>query len=281
MMMVERAVKTTFTLWLSGYSPNAIKGEDRATVDVMKTLCLLRIFVGLILCFTQVSFTQTRGLEVGDPLVNTARLAERADTLQLLRYRDKQEMPVARLFRSRRVEWQAGKDVFVIVQRYASGNVDTSIAIKETLMPVYYSEYVQGKVKTIRFSPNRMFIRTTHGDSTTESGLDTRKPLFNAITDDELIESLPLKEDYRATWSAVSPTLRVAEIQIEVEGSSLIKTAHGILDTWLVKYNAGAAPTTMWVSKTDGHILWLKAELRDGSEFWKIPVHDLDFWRKR
>jgi len=65
-----------------------------------------------------------------------------------------------------------------------------------------------------------------------------------------------------------------------VVGSEMIETRNGEIEAWMVSYDAGGAPTTLWISARDRRFLRLRSELRGGAVFWQVPVADIEAWRR-
>jgi hypothetical protein len=68
-------------------------------------------------------------------------------------------------------------------------------------------------------------------------------------------------------------------VLIRVVGSEPVSTADGVVAAWVVSYDGGGAPTTIWIAREDLRFLRLRSQLRAGATFWKIPVRDLTAWR--
>jgi hypothetical protein len=93
-------------------------------------------------------------------------------------------------------------------------------------------------------------------------------PIFNVVVLETLIQSLPLGEKYQASLHAYNPGRQSFKIVLTVTGS---ETVNGT-ETWVVKMEGAAAPTTLWIEKKAQTSIRQKTLLRNGAEFWQIRL---------
>lgn len=231
--------------------------------------------------------TQDDGLVVpGSPAVDARIISPDVETLQVLVIGpDGVERPMSILQRSIEPTEEGGLPTWTIVQAYESDSgsgVDTSVVRRADLAPLRYTFRGDGQVQRFEFHGARVTGTIQPSDTTAqEVAYELAEVPFNAVVDIDVVRALPLGLGFKAEIIGYNPPWppRSGPTEVRVTGSQRLPTAEGEIDAWIVAYDAGAAPTTIWIAKKDRRFLRLRSELPDGSVFWKLPVSDLDAWR--
>lgn len=225
-----------------------------------------------------------REIVVGDPTIDTGRVAAGADTLELLMVADGEERPLSTLTRTVERIGPHDEGALRIVQAYASPggvSVDTSVVLEGSFAPVEYAAVVAGEVQRLRFDPDRIHGTVSPADSAARAiDVPLEGPVFNAVVDRELIEALPLSEGFSAYYAVYSPPFALGTVRIRVTGSETLATAGGAVDAWVVDYAATTgAPGVLWMAKESGRFLRRRVDLPNGATWWMVRRADLDVWR--
>lgn len=210
----------------------------------------------------------------GDARLQAARLAERTDTVELVRVRDTTRTLLSTVIRTWRRQIERGRAVWVYSQEYrrAGGvTVDTSVVDAATLEPVRYAARIPGERHEVVFGRDSI-----HGRVIPDSGAP--RPVraapggavFNAVADDLLLAALPLGEGRAYRYRAYNPPRAMVSTELRVAGSEWLRVTGADVDTWVVEYRSAGAPTTIWVDKRSGHVLRKRSRLPDGSDFWQL-----------
>lgn len=222
----------------------------------------------------------------GSPLVEGAKVRAGVDTFQLVvRQPGGEERLVSTLVRTVERASAGAEPAWRIVQSYHSprgDNVDTSLVRAEDLAPLTYVAVLNDAEQRFRFEGSSVRGVVSPRDSATrEVRHDFAEPPYNAVVDEDVIRALPLAPGLVATIVAYNPPWPPAPqlAVIRVTGTATIRTAAGPVEAWEISYEAGGAPTTLWLAREDGRLLRLRSSLRRGASFWKIPVRDLEAWR--
>ncbi len=174
---------------------------------------------------------------------------------------------------------QNGEPIIRVVQRYdrASGTgVDTSTLRRRTLEPLSYNAELTEQKESFEFTAERArgSITTRKSGEIKSFDVPFKEPVMNAVVQNEIIQSLPLKNGYAVTIPLYNPGKIFLTPTYRVIGSERIPTADGQrIEAWLIEVEGAAVPTTIWVSKQTQQLLMQKSLLKNGSEFWKVRLY--------
>jgi hypothetical protein len=149
-----------------------------------------------------------------------------------------------------------GKKQFLIIQTYQSEKAidsDSSFCDAETLMPIAYYSDVQseGHKEKVLFINNKIENTITYPDSA-KTFANENKQRYNGVMDNEIISSLPLKQDASFIVRSVNPGIRYFEYNqtVIVEGKEELLLP-GIGKIWCWRIRTSSSPgfsSTEWYS---------------------------------
>lgn len=208
----------------------------------------------------------------GDPRLMTTAIRESVDTFDLMLRQDGQSQLVSTV-RTRIVRGeQGGVPVLVLIQQYdgPSGiSADSTTVDARTLAPLAY-RYHGAQVHRLTFEGTRVTGVIEHGDSSTTIAASDIVPFFNAVADGLLLSALPLRAGTAITYRAFNPPNRFTDVRMRVEADTMLIVRGDEMPALRISYDAGAAPTTMWVARRDGRLIQSVSTLPDGREFWRV-----------
>jgi len=168
--------------------------------------------------------------------------------------------------------------VCVTVQRYArreSTDIDSSIVEAATFAPVRYSAQVGTSRERFWFRGDSAGGTVVDVDSAPRTFAEASPhPFFLAVADLEVLQALPLAPGYEAQFPSYNPGRGFHDVRIRVEALDTLTTLGRTVAAWRVSYDAGAAPTVMWLSAADHEFIRSRSTLRNGAVFWRRRVGD-------
>jgi hypothetical protein len=162
-------------------------------------------------------------------------------------------------------------EAWLQVQRYdgsIGSQVDSTLVSASGLAPLRYS-YRGAEVHAVEFDRGRAHGRVIRGDSVRALAVSDTVRFFNAVADRLLLVALPLRRGLVVTYRAYNPPARFTDVRLMVVGDTVLRLGSRALETWVVEYDAAAAPTTLWVEKPSGRLLQSMSRLPNGTEFWR------------
>lgn len=215
----------------------------------------------------------------GDPALKPVCDSHSATALELVVVAPSgSERVVARLQRSKSRSTELGQPVCIIVQRYlrdSSTDVDSSIVNAATLAPVRYSARVNSSVERFWFRGDSAGGAVVEGDSARRVYAErSPDPFFLAVADLSVLAALPLAPGYEARFASYNPGRGFHDVQIRVEGLDTLVTLGTPTPAWRVSYDAGAAPTVLWLDAADHELIRSRSTLRNGAIFWRRRMGD-------
>lgn len=184
--------------------------------------------------------------------------------------------PVGAVHVERRRVGEGASAVCQVVQRHhgaGSGGSDTSSFALATLAPRAYAARVGNERQHYRFTDRRaQGEHTVDGRSTRATDDSSEVPFFLAVHDHELLQSLPLHLGYRAAYRAYNPGRGFLDVVVAVTGVDTLRTGTRDVAAWRLRYDAGRAPTELWLAMDDLRLLQSRSRLPNGSEFWRQRV---------
>lgn len=180
---------------------------------------------------------------------------------------------VATLMRSRAPSVENGTPVCVAVQRYlqnGSTDVDSSVVDAATLAPVRYAARVGTESECFWFRGDSAIGTVVDSDSAPSAFAEqSPHPFFLAVADLEVLAALPLAHGYEARFASYNPGRGFHDVHIRVEALDTVATLGVSVAAWRVSYDAGAAPTVLWLGETDHELIRSRSTLRTGATFWR------------
>lgn len=225
--------------------------------------------------------TKVNQIRTGEILSGSFRIAPRTEQYLLYTIRDGKKQPLSLLTRTIELKRMDGEEMLSITQRYESENgvdIDNSVVRRRTLEPIKYSSELSGSKHVERFD---FTAQRVLGSITLESGdvknfdIALEEPVFNSVIENEILQALPLKNGYAASVRLYNPGKQFAAATFRVLRSEEIKIGGMTLDTWVVAFEGAAVPTTIWIAKKMQEEIMRRAELKDGSEFWRVRLFSL------
>lgn len=185
---------------------------------------------------------------------------------------------VATLVRSRAPARHHGIAVCVVTQRYQRGesaDLDSSMVDAVTLAPIRYAAQVGAERQRFEFTPDSAAGVVQRADSAPRPVVHAApQPFFLAVADLEVVRSLPLTAGYEAQFVTYNPPRGFHVARIRVEALDTIPVAGRPEPAWRLRYDAGAAPTVMWL-RLEGHeLLRSRSDLPNGAVFWRRRAGD-------
>lgn len=214
-------------------------------------------------------------LQVGNRLSGTSRIVP--STVQFLLYTllpNGNRQIISLLTRTIDVSEKDGEPIISVTQRYDNKegfHTDISTVKRRTLEPLAYQSELSDQKESFIFTPKLVqgTITPVKGESKiiTES---LKEGVFNAVVDQELIQSLPLKAGYVVSIQMYNPGKAFLNRTYRVARSERLRTANGTdIKTWVIESGA----TTYWVSKRTQDLIMMKVQLSNGSQFWKVRLY--------
>lgn len=257
-----------------------LRGTERLLIVVAALLLSFRVAI-------QDASAQQRDVIVpGSPLVDVSLIQPRVDTFQLsIVQADGTERMASRQIRSIEASDLGGTPTWTIAQSYASesgSSIDRSVIARRDLGSLRYTFSGDGAEHRFAFDGRRVTGTVRPPDGAARSvSYELPAISFSAVVDVEVVRALPLEVGLDVRIAAYNPPQppRPEPTRIRVTGCERLSTAGGEVDAWVVSYEAGAAPTTLWIARDDRRFLRLRSKLGNGSTFWKLAIADLDYWR--
>lgn len=218
-------------------------------------------------------------LRPGDPSLRAVCDEPRADTLRLTRRTAEQVVSPVALLTIVRVPMQdRGNDACFVWQTYlrdAGVAGDSALLARRSLAPVWYRSSNPGGSTVVSFGTDSIRQR----DSSTTGSVRRQAFTFDqgrfvAPFDLMLFEALPLRTGYRAELAAYNPGVGPVAMRLVVDSLVSLRIGSRDEEAWRLTLDAGAAPTVVWVRRSDGRLLRSRSLLPDGSEFWRIRPGD-------
>ena len=216
-------------------------------------------------------------MQVGDKKIKTSRIKPGVSKFISFRVSEGVRQPLSILTRTIKIERKSGAEVIIVEQQYESANgvsVDTSILQRQTLSPISYTSKPAAQTESFDFTQTGVAgtITTTTGENRQMNVL-LKEPVFNAVVQNEILQSLPLEKGKNFSFRIYNPGKQFFEMTALVGGSETIKTINGNVEAWIVSIAGAAAPTKIWMSKKTQEVIWKKTELPNGDEFWQIRIY--------
>jgi hypothetical protein len=185
---------------------------------------------------------------------------------------------VATVERRRAPSRHNGMAVCVVTQRYQRGgsaDLDSSIVDAMTLAPIRYAAQVGAERQRFEFTADSAAGVVQRADSAPQPVVHAApQPFFLAVADLEVVRSLPLTTGYEAQFVAYNPPRGFHVTRIRVAALDTIAVAGRTEPAWRLHYDAGAAPTVMWLSVAGHELLRSRSALPNGAVFWRRRAGD-------
>ncbi len=172
------------------------------------------------------------------------------------------------------VSERGGEPISSVTQRYDGKekvNTDVSTVNRRTLEPLTYHSDLPSQKESFTFT--RQLVQGTITPVTGEAKTVTeslKERVFNAVVEQELIQSLPLKAGYVISVKMYNPGKAFLSPTYRVARSERLKTANGTdIETWVIE----SGGTTRWMSKRTQDLIMMKVQLNNGSQFWKVRLY--------
>jgi hypothetical protein len=221
-----------------------------------------------------------RAITPGDASLRVDRIRLATDTILVLARKPRgDEQLITTLVRQ--VD-RPSDDVVRVVQRYESPDgeweADTLEVSAQTLALRRSVEIGATTWRSLRFDGKRL-TGTFASEGANPSVIDmTPGPFFPEAATEVFIGAYPLAPGSRIAFPEMGSTnLRIERATLAVDSATAIATADGWIDC-LVAH--GPARETLWLARSDGHLLREQWTERDGTVVWKIPRRDLPFRRE-
>ncbi|HEX5004908.1 MAG TPA: hypothetical protein VFV65_06300 [Gemmatimonadales bacterium] len=189
------------------------------------------------------------------------------------------ERVVATLRRTWAPSREGGAQVCVLEQHYSrsgSSDLDSSIVNAGTLAPVRYWAQVDQEIQRFRFSADSATGTVQAGDSTPRVVAEgAPSPYFLGVADLEVLRALPLAAGFHARFMSYNPPRGFHDVEVQVEGVDSIAVGGKTTAAWRLGYQAGGAPTVLWLRRDNGALLRSKSVLRNGAVFWRRRLGDV------
>jgi hypothetical protein len=221
-----------------------------------------------------------RAITPGDASLRVDRVRLATDTILVLARKPKSDEQVITTL-VRQVE-RPSDDILRVVQRYESPDgeweVDTIDVNAQTLALRRSVEIGATTWRSLRFDGKRL-TGTFASDGAKPEIIDMAVgPFFPEVATEVFIGTYPLRPGSAITFPELGSTnLKVQRATLAVDSASAIATADGWIDC-LVAH--GPAQETLWLARSDGHLLREQWTERDGTIVWKIPRRDVPFRRE-
>jgi hypothetical protein len=216
----------------------------------------------------------------GDASLRADRIRLATDTIVVVAWKSKgDEQPITTLVR--RVE-RPSDDLLRVIQRYESPDgeweVDTIDVNARTLALRRSVEVGATTWRSLRFDGQRL-TGTFSSEGAKPSMIDmTPGPFFPELATEVFVGAFPLPLGAGIAFPAMaSSNLAVHRATLAVDSATAIVTADGWIDC-LVAH--GPARETLWLARSDGHLLREQWTERDGTVVWKLPRRDILFLRE-
>lgn len=171
------------------------------------------------------------------------------------------------------------KDALLVVQTYQLQNgvdIDSSYVDPETLHPIAYYTAIQseGHREKVIFNAKEIENIVEYKDST-ERFIHPDRGWFNGVITDDIISSLPLKENTRFAFRAINPGKRYYEytVVVTVEGKEeLDLPGFGRVMCWRVRNGSATDGTLEWYTVNDQIQVKRKYKFKNGNVFYRVMV---------
>lgn len=187
---------------------------------------------------------------------------------------------VATVHRTRALSQENGIPVCVVTnhsERLGSSDLDSSIVDASTLAPVRYAAQVGVERQWFRFTADSAIGMVQRGDSAPQRVAQSApRPFFLAVPDLEVVRALPLMVGYEVQFTAYNPPRGFHVTRIRVEALDTIRISGRREAAWRLTYDAGAAPTVMWLGRANHELLRSRSTLQNGAVFWRRRADDHD-----
>jgi hypothetical protein len=182
------------------------------------------------------------------------------------------------MVRHRTTVRRQGDSACVVVQRYrrpAGTDTDSSFMSFRGFTPVSYRARVGAARHDFRFFTDSAVGTVQAPDSTPRTIVHrTEHPYFLAVADLEILRALALTEGLRFEVELYNPPMGFRRATVRVEGVDTVLVAGRATPAWRVGYDAGAAPTVLWLRRGDRRLLRSRSSLPNGAIFWRILAPD-------
>jgi hypothetical protein len=210
----------------------------------------------------------------GDPALQPRCAGAVTDTFELvLSAPDQPDRLVSTLHRTRQAAVDSGRPVCVVTQRYqraGSSDLDSSVALAATLAPVRYAAWTGAERQRFGFTADSVAGTVQVGDSAPRhTDQAAPGPYFLAVMDLEVVRALPLALGYAAQFESYNPPRGFHRTVVRVVAVDTLLQAGRQEPVWRLDYDAGAAPTVLWLRRSDHALLRSRSALPDGAVFWR------------
>jgi hypothetical protein len=214
-------------------------------------------------------------IEPGDPVLESRCTEAVLDTFELLIVSPAQPpRRVATLVRTRGPIDDGRALRCLVVQRYhrdGGVDVDSSVLQTGTLAPERYAAVVGGQWQTFRFSRDSVWGAVGRPDSAPRTIAQAGPgPYFLAVADLEVLGALPLASGYYARFQGYNPGRGFQAVTAAVEGVDTLAVRGARQPAWRIRYDAGGAPTTLWVHVETHRLLRSRSALPNDAVFWRL-----------
>jgi hypothetical protein len=217
-------------------------------------------------------------MEAGAPLAGSERIVAGTEQFLLYTLSDSLRLPHSLLTRTVESDRTVGREIIRVIQRYDGSDgvsIDTSTAVKATLLPISYASWLPGESQRFTFGSDKVEgVISAPGEpaQTVEFSLDT--PVYNAVILEELVKAVPLSEGAVLDFHTYNPGRNTLSNTLRVVGTESISLANGATaDTWVLSFEGGPLPTTAWVSQGSQQLIRMRTDLPNGTEFWKVRLY--------
>lgn len=228
---------------------------------------------------TAIATPPVESLGPGHPALRADRVRVGIDTLLVvLQPKAGPQRLIATLYRAIQRVHHGDHELFREVHYYDYGSdgteYDTLEVDAHTLQMVRIIE-VQGKDRT-DLTYDGIHLRGVVAADGAARQVDTAAaPFFHDMMDDSFTGMYPF--DSLKTFRVRElrpPEVQGRDIDFQAVGDTSLSTAVGLEPCIVVTRSGGV---TMWVSRTDGHLVRLRVAVPDGGVAWRLPKRDLDW----
>ncbi|GAB5408303.1 MAG: hypothetical protein BalsKO_06680 [Balneolaceae bacterium] len=171
-------------------------------------------------------------------------------------------------------------DKIAIVQRHIKPNgsmdYDSSSIERQTLRPIYYYSRLKAGDHIEKFEFTESFIK---GEIISKNGMipqyeEISSPIYNAVTQDELLKSISFLNDTSASYTIYNPGKHFLEVEYKLIGKETLNIRGEKIETLKIEMKGALIPTIIWLSNNSQELIQQKSMLQNGSIFWKKAVID-------
>jgi hypothetical protein len=213
-------------------------------------------------------------LAPGDLPAGAACTSTVTDTFELsLAAPGEPERLVSTLHRTRSSAVDNGRAVCIVAQRYdrpEGSDLDSSVALASTLAPLRYSARVGTERQQYAFTAESVAGVVQASDSAPRDVAEAApRAYFLSTMDLEVVRALPLSLGYSVQFESYNPTVGFHRTALRVVALDTLVDDGRREVAWRIDYDAGAAPTMLWVRQSDQALLRSRSQLPNGAVFWR------------